>query len=328
MSKKTEKRVSSGEEVRNKRPFKISTIIDALAKSAAAGAIVFGAFIANTYQAKMSSINLINQREQAESQLRANMFNNLIGPIAGPYTNGTEIRPERERLLIELLTLNFHEHFEFKPLLKHVDERLTEELSPDQAEKECGSLRSVARRVKDRQIAMLIKEGADPPYNLFIDYVPKSELERNDFTPAEPLDESRDIKAWTSDEICQPIQIMSPDEKWAVSISIVEIDWNKQTVGVSMSLMSKPLDEKERYVSTPKKFTLTWYDFPLTDNTTLADGNRFSLAIHTMYKSQRLLNLKLIWFPKGYFTPRERPIDYRQFLEKLGIEIEKEGKKE
>lgn len=328
MSKEAKKKVSSGEEVRNKRLFKFSTLIDALAKSAAAGAIVFGAFIANTYQAKMSSINLINQREQAESQLRANMFSNLISPIVGPYSNGIEVKPERERLLVELLTLNFYEHFEFKPLLEYVDERLSVELKEEEAAKECDSLRSIARRVKDRQIAMLIKEGAGPPYNLFFNYVPEDQLEGNDFSFARQMGDSRDIYAWTSDETCQPIQIVSPDEKWKVNISIVKFDWNKQTVGVSMSLESKSVNKNGRYIGTPKKFTLTWYDFPLTDNTTLADGNRFSLAVHTMKKSQSFIHLKLIWFPKGYFTPRERPIDYRQFLEKLGIEIEKKGEKE
>jgi hypothetical protein len=328
MSNKAEESGISGKQNQGKRPSSISAIVDAVSKLAAAGAIVFGAFIANTYQAKMSSINVINQREQAESQLRADMFSSLISPIVGPSSSDVRSKPERERLLVELLALNFHEHFEFKPLIEYVDERLTIELSEEQANKEIKSLRSVARRVKDRQITMLVNEGADPPYNLFLNYIPKSELNKYDLSPARPEDESYDIKAWTSDEICQPIQIVSLNENWKLNISIVEIDWDKQKVGVRMSVEGKSVNNGKSDVAIPEKFTLTWYDFPLTDNTSLPDGNRFSLVIDTMDRIQNFIHLRLIWFPKDFFTPRERPINYRQFLEKLGIKMKANQKEE
>jgi hypothetical protein len=31
---------------------------------------------------------------------------------------------------------------------------------------------------------------------------------------------------------------------------------------------------------------------------------------------------KLIWFPENYFTARERPINHREFREKLGLDIQ------
>lgn len=327
MSMKNEKRSNPRTEVQKRRPLKISSIVDATAKLLAAGAIVSGAFIANTYQAKMTSIYLINQREQAESKLRADMFSNLIGPVAGPYTEGAEIKPDRERLLVELLALNFHEHFEFKPLLKYVDERIAEEMSPDQAKKARDSLRSVARRVKDRQIAMLIKEGARQPYNLIIKYRTDIPSEEDYPEPAKKTDESNFIDSWASQERSQGIILESPDRFWTMNINFSHIDWEKQTVRVSVALKSNPSDKKEKYLGTSPKFTLTWYDFPLTDNTTLVDGNRFSLFINRMEESEQEVNLKLIWFPKDYFTARERPINYKQFLEKLGIDTKKDAKK-
>lgn len=312
MALKTEKRSNSRTKMQNRRPLKISTMIDAIAKLAAAGAIVSGAFIANTYQAKMTSINLVNQREQAESELRANMFSNLIGPVVGPIKDGREIEPDRERLLIELLTLNFHEHFEFKPMLKHVDERLTlemfqGEMSQSAVKKSLGSLRSVARRVKDRQIAMLRKEGADEIINLVIMYMQEIQLEEIEINPVKTSDKSNEIRAWASQNVSQPIMSKSPDGTWTLYISITSIDWEKQTVGVGVSVQSKPLkNKKEKYIDIGAKFTLTWYDFPLTDNTLLADGNRFSVFIKSMDESLREVYLQLIWFPKGWFMPRER----------------------
>ncbi|NIT04004.1 hypothetical protein GTO10_03700, partial [Candidatus Saccharibacteria bacterium] len=70
-------------------------------------------------------------------------------------------------------------------------------------------------------------------------------------------------------------------------------------------------------------------DFPLTDNTLLADGNRFAVTIQDLSIDEDLqiktVYLKLIWFPKSYFTPRERPINYAEFREKLGLTV---GKKD
>lgn len=168
----------------------IKDVVDTLAKVAGAGAIVFAAIIANNYQVEMSEENIRNQnkqaaftilsqREQAESQLRASMFSDLIDPIIGPRS-GNEISAERERLMVELLTLNFHEHFEFKPLLLYVDQRLAskniEGMSKEEAIKERNSLRSVARRVIGRQIAVLIQEGAEEPVLLTLSDTDKSKF--------------------------------------------------------------------------------------------------------------------------------------------------------
>ena len=47
------------------------------------GAIV-AAWLANHFEQNRANLQLINQREQAESSLRATMFGQLIAPIAGP----------------------------------------------------------------------------------------------------------------------------------------------------------------------------------------------------------------------------------------------------
>jgi hypothetical protein len=63
-------------------------------------------------------------------------------------------------------------------------------------------------------------------------------------------------------------------------------------------------------------------DFPLTYNTTLKDGNRFSFVLSDIYGdilSGGTVTLKIIWYPKDYYTVRERFIKYQEFREKLGI---------
>ena len=139
-------------------------------------AIVIGTWIAHSYESKLSSLTLISEREQAQSQLRTNMFSNLITPFSGP-SREKEIDPHRERVLVELLALNFHEDFEFKPLMLHVDKRLSKACNPnhdcekngekiiskEQAKEDRASLRSIARRITNKQIKTLIKEGLPYP---------------------------------------------------------------------------------------------------------------------------------------------------------------------
>ena len=138
-------------------------VLDALAKLLGAGALIAGAYIANTYQSRMSATTLLSQREMAESQLRASMFNSLIQPVVGSGKDGM-IRRDREGLLVELLALNFHEHFEVKPLMEIVDARLSSRepdgMTPDEIKEAHDSLSSVARRVTAQELASVIHEQA------------------------------------------------------------------------------------------------------------------------------------------------------------------------
>lgn len=307
-------------------------VADTIAKLLAAGAIVFAAIIANTYQSKITAVTLLAEREQAESELRATMFSDLIGPITGPYSDGAEIAADRERLLVELLALNFHEHFELKPLLLHVDQRLKNDRSSEHLEEARGSLRSVARRVINRQIAALFKESCAEDGTKIVPLTfteraldaeqtarsaqesesDKSQLQENG--EGLPCEED-DGRIW---RIGECVELTSPDEVWTLKIRVLEADWENLTFRVVITNLTN---------STHMDFTLTQYDFPLTDNTLLSDGNRYALVIDSIRRDEepkiRSVALRLIWFPRNYFTARERPIDYREFRNKLGIGVKK-----
>ena len=290
---------------REKRP-SVWTIFDTLAKVAAAGAIVWAAVIANEFQSRMTATAVISEREQAESQLRANMFNNLIDPIVGGKGKEGDIAVERERLLVELLALNFHEHFEFKPLLEHVDCRLGQDADEEKGKENRRSLRSVVRRVTERQISTLVREGAD-------------QIEPIDFIETE----TRLIRGnELSDSVPkptpfgQPKEVKSPEGRYSLKIGISKADWEKETFNIWILVDDNVCDQKRL----PMDFTLTWFDFPLTDNTRLRDGNRFSVVLSAVHPQARRVTLEVIWFPKGYFTARERPINYQKFQEILGLQ--------
>ena len=119
------------------------------------GAIV-AAWLANHFEQNRANLQLINQREQAESSLRATMFGQLIAPIAGPGGSEADSDPVRYAVLAQLLTLNFHEHFELRPLLQDADDRLSKyqgPVAPEAILTARSNLRQAAHRVIQRQIA-------------------------------------------------------------------------------------------------------------------------------------------------------------------------------
>src|SRR5437879_13784152 len=82
--------------------------LEVLAKLVGASAVLVVALLANSLQSKLTGVSIQSQREQAESQLRASMFNNLISPIADPQTRARPMPVDREAILTQLQALNFN----------------------------------------------------------------------------------------------------------------------------------------------------------------------------------------------------------------------------
>jgi hypothetical protein len=232
---------------------------------------------------------------------------------------------------VELLALNFHEYFELKPLMVHVDKRLAAGqvvgMNSEEIKAARKSLRSIAGRVADRQTAQLMKEclwkkeRLKHPYTVMInimDPTPKESKKKELSKPPNHLvGELNDI-----------FEVRSPDGSYRLTVVVYDPDWEQQAFKVQIAtefLGSESFEMKHRETSIAPSFdfNLTRFDFPFTDNTLLANGNRFAMVIDNIFDrgSQKSLVLMLIWFPKDYFTSRERPINYSDFREKLGIRM-------
>lgn len=322
--------MSSGQEG---GPNRILEAIDTIAKLATPAAVIVaawvGARLANSFQHQMTETTLLTQRqiagttllserEKAESELRASMFNSLINPFVGSQANGVQISADREQLLVELLALNFHEHFELKPLFERVDKRLLKEGSQEAR----NALRSIADRIIDRQTAALRKEGASTSANgegaridmLTITEPPLTSSQKAIFQSL-AANEQRPFQVVGT--LAEPIEnLRSPDGAQKVTIVVPDADWANQRFKVELLTVGT----KSGSVNSNAAFTLSRFDFPLTDNTLFSDGNRIALAVSSVRVDGGLKSvaIKLIWFPKNYFTPRERPLDNGEFLKLVG----------
>lgn len=313
---------------RERRPSSMYRLFDIIAKFVTACAFIYAAYVAGQFESKASGTTILSQREQAESQLRASMFQYLIDPIVAPLQEGERIPLDRERLIVELLTLNFHEHIEFKPLLEDLYKRLAtnKSLSREDSWIQRSRLSSVARRVIDRQITVLSVEaekyglqGYEPEQIYFKNSIETNVVECHwtKETDGLPLNGPA-MPASLYEKVC----VKSPDNAYLVEILLSEIDIRNHTCTISVTIKDLPAYTIVRV----QEFTLTEFDFPFTDNTRIDKDHRFSLVIDNFVgidvspEEEITVGLRLVWFPQDFITSRERPLNYSEIRKLLNVD--------
>jgi len=331
-----------------KEPRRLSALIapyaDIILKLTPAILTAVVAWFGASYQSQNAGTSLLNQREQAETQLRATMFANLIGPITGPKKDGA-LSPEDETLLLELLTLNFHEHIEFKPLLAHADARLAEKLrkqakgSLEYGELDAArhSLQSVVGRVRDRQIATLQKECGKKsrlcPAASFAERsrcAPPAAVSAPGAKPPSGNPQCLTFSPDRSGYSPLPHSVIAPDGKYELRLSMGEADWDKQIFKMYVLLGERESGDSQPVPlerMTPFDFTLTPYDLPFTDNTIVDRDHRFSLVVKDIVprvedgkEGAKNVEIWVVWFPEGYVLPHERPVNYQEIRKVLKLD--------
>ena len=265
--------------------------------------------------------SLRNQREQSETALRSAMFKELVGPLLqtggdSPLTGPQADLPRAQRLalLAELLTLNFHEHFELGPLLRYVD------TLPGQTEDARSRLRATARRVISRQLAPLLAavdgpSGKNPGFleiSLNSDVSAPANALLSCAIPASASPAADGAISLDCSTVANgsPPRIMSPDGRDNLQISFRAVNWADQTVGIYA--LALDASGAPRANTPPIEFTLSPYSLPFSDNTLLSSGNRFGIyltRIDIVPDVARVMRLSFVWFPKDFVPPRERPLD-------------------
>lgn len=283
-----------------------------IASFVAAGAVVSATFIGARYESKLSSVNLMSERENAESSIRSAMFQSLVQPLTS-LSPDQQLNPDRYRVLVELLTLNFHDQFEVKPLLDDVDRILGKNKEGRK------SLRSVARRIIDRQIASL--SGTSQ-----IVWGKPAKVEAFFFnSTGDGSSETRSCQSGASDS---PIVLgstacsVSPDGKYHLEIGVFDPDPKNTTVKVGITICRKAAQCSVGGEDWLRSFSfrLTHFDFPLTDNAPIDPDHRFAISLYSYREEGAPIIMKLVWFPLGFITARERPMNYQVLRKALGID--------
>src|SRR5437868_7753289 len=106
---------------------------------------------------------LMSKREEADSNLRKDMFNSIIGTFLSKDSKKV-LRPESLVLNLELLAYNFHESLDLGPLFRHVQRQLAGQDAngqvPPNSKELQFRLERVAEEVKERQLAAISDSGS------------------------------------------------------------------------------------------------------------------------------------------------------------------------
>ena len=253
----------------------------ALAALAVAVVGIRGSQVINERQAAETNARLyselMSRREEAESALRKDMFVSIIDSFLRPQPGdlGSMV------LNLELLAYNFHESLNLKPLFLDLQRRLRE-TSQANREEYRQRIDRVAREITARQLFSL--EGHGDSFRRSVDL---EELERTGRFGQE-LD-------------AEEVQV--DGTRVVVRVRVLELDRANQQLIIRLEV--SPAEGGPELTESRATFQVGFYDFPLIDNTRLANGMRCAVTLSAWSKSNA--DLTTTCFPGEYASLKDRP---------------------
>jgi hypothetical protein len=234
---------------------------------------------------------LMSKREESESALRKDMFQTIIGSFVTASGKGDL---DSSVLNLELLAYNFHESLNLKPLFLDLKRRIARETigarSPAARAEYEGyqdRLERVAREIARKQIIVL--EGVGTKFDRSID------LE------GDPSGESLEGATLTLDSL-----------QATFGIDILSVDRANKELEVQLSVETP--DPKLGRQTKMATFTVSYFDFPMIDNTRLSGGDRCAIVLNGF--SDYAADITVVLFPGAYASLKEKPY-YSEVLESV-----------
>ena len=229
---------------------------------------------------------LMSRREEAESGLRKDMFVSIIQPFLQPQAGELDTRV----LNLELLAYNFHDSLNLKPLFLDLQRRLGATGDPRRGEY-LKRVNRVARDITAKQLFSL--EGHGESFRRTIDLEELASTGRFGIA----LD-GESIRI--GDRACE------------VHLRVLEVDPRLQQLRVRLEV--KAPEETAEGSDTRASFDVGFFDFPMIDNTRLANGLRCAVTLSTF--TPESADLTTICFPAEYASLKDRPY-YDEVIQKL-----------
>jgi hypothetical protein len=233
---------------------------------------------------------LMSRREESESALRKDMCVSIIASFVNP-----EDTPLSASVLnLEMLAYNFHESINLKPLFMDLRRRVLRAIAEKKSAGDAADYRdylarleSVAREIVRRQ--MVVLEGVGKKSDQMIDLT------------KDPAGTSLEPVTLTLDGIATT---------FAIDVLGVDRETREIEIGLSIETPDPDVGRQTKVAS----FGVSFFDFPMIDNTRLAGGQRCSLVLNSF--SDQSADLTLVVFPGTYASLKEKPY-YNEVIENV-----------
>lgn len=258
---------------------------------AAIAVALLGYYASNTLREREASqtnqrvyTELMSSRELAESNLRKDMFLSIIQTFQRPEAAGLEAK----MLNLEMLTYNFHESLNLKPLFMHLDREIQASNDPGKAAY-VTRLNQLAREVVLRQLVLLEQVGQK--FSRTVDF------EKFRASPGYmELDPDTLSLDKTDREFMLAVRRIDPARR-QITIEL----------GVRTLETSPPLTQS-------RTFQISYFDFPMIDNTRLSRDQRAAVVL-TEFGGDSA-EITVVLFPGQYASIKER-VSYDEVVERL-----------
>jgi hypothetical protein len=221
-------------------------------------------------------IELTSKREEAESALRKDMFVSIIQSFLRPESSSLD-----ERVLnLEMLSYNFHESLNLKPLFVYLERRIGSSRDPEKKEY-LERLYKVAIEISSKQL--LVLENAGQKTDRIVD------LEAASKNPGGLTLENAVLAL---DGITR-------------QFSIHVIGSNSKTRQINVRLEIKTPRKTGGIVDTSvAEFWVGYFDFPMIDNTRLPNDQRAAVVLNAFEAGAA--DITLVLFPGSYASLKDK----------------------
>jgi len=280
-------------------------------------------------------MQVMSEREKADTAIRQEMFKTLLTNYLGRFDADKNVRetPEsfrRRIMFLDLLSLNFQEYLNARPLFEDVRSRLERAKAGkrkgggeyDALGKLQEELFRVAKNVASRQSSTLALSGINRSFDMqrgetvCVRLHSVDNLKELDAGGERPLEGIKKGSCTEGTDTVRPIDKVFP----AIDVELLEV--NEADVQVRVT-PNRELFIKDTFVysrrASPVEFQVSYFDLPYMDNTRLFDGSRFALLVTSIDKEKSTAYFDVVIFKGDFSSLRDRPV-FEEMLKKLNEE--------
>ena len=274
----------------------------------------FGSNYLNNKQNNDSRIRLYTElmsgREQAESALRKDMFNSILGTILKDSHSLDE-----NILQLELLAYNFHESLNLMPLFSYLNRQISAEKNLRLKQEYRTRLYKMAGDVTSKQISSL--EGAAAQETMFITF-PDSTSYKPGLSQELPIDWKDSKVFYDTVKTVNSANIY----KRVIYLSALRYNVDEKNIDVRLDIETSV---NNKFVSmVTQEFTIDYFEFPMIDNTRLSNDMRCAVVMRD-FDFPHFIEVDILYFPGSHSSLKEKPY-YDDVVKKLLMDRETQKK--
>jgi hypothetical protein len=288
-----------------------------------------------TDRSQRSSVymQIMTEREKSDTELRRAMFTELMDKYLGDFKDTAHYNEKvlRKRIMfLDLLSLNFQEYMNAKPLFEHVYWQLEQAKTASISAHDIKTINSllddlfkVAKRIASKQAVMLSNSGEKLEFTIKMDEFACIRL--YDTSPVKRADKNNSSTSIQGIEGGNCMQFPDSESSGPLSgqaFPSIEVRL-KEVRAERVKVEVKPYKDFYRNgtltgskMGIPIEFEVSPFDMPYMDNTKLFDGTRFALVLEQHNPDRVQFNA--VMFKEQFVSLRDRPF-FEEMLTKLRL---------